>query len=217
MKYFVLYSTLALGGLSVAAAPLDQAAPVLAPVLHDVPSAGDDASKESLKKRQLDIGGLVEGLITPILPEEALEKRQSDHDQDTPSTVSDNSEGQLEKRQADPSLLSMFGTPEKTLEYFASFNQPRQPNLLDILIGDLSGVVPAVTGLLDSVLDLLLPPVPSPALPRAAEPTTIRQYSPEAVLSALSNIGYPLGTGPGLATTTLCIATIQFPSPGFLL
>lgn len=215
MKYFVLYSTLALGGLSVAAAPLDQAAPVPAPVLHDVPSAGDDASKESLKKRQLDIGGLVEGLIIPILPEEALEKRQSDHDQDTPSTVSDNSEGQLEKRQADPSLLSMFSTPEKTLEYFASFNQPRQPNLLDILIGDLSGVVPAVAGLLDSVLDLLLPPVLSPALPRAAEPTTIRQYSPEAVLSALSNIGYPLGTGLGLATTTLCIATTTVPIAGF--
>ncbi|KAK4669207.1 uncharacterized protein QC763_0030130 [Podospora pseudopauciseta] len=215
MKYFVLYSTLALGGLSVAAAPLDQAAPVPAPVLHDVPSAGDDASKESLKKRQLDIGGLVEGLIIPILPEEAMEKRQSDHDQDTPSTVSDNSEGQLEKRQADPSLLSMFGTPEKILEYFASFNQPRQPNLLDILIGDLSGVVPAVTGFLDSVLDLLLPPVPSPALPRAAEPTTIRQYSPEAVLSALSNIGYPLGTGLGLATTTLCITTTTVTIAGF--
>ncbi|KAK4657782.1 hypothetical protein QC762_0031570 [Podospora pseudocomata] len=216
MKYFVLYSTLALGGLSVAAAPLDQAAPVPAPVLHDVPSAGDDASKDSLKKRQLDIGGLVEGLITPILPEEALEKRQSDHDQYTPSTVSDNSEGQLEKRQADPSLLAMFGTPEKTLEYFASFNQPRQLKLLDILIGDLSGVVPAVTRLLDSVLDLLLPPVLSPALPRAAEPTTIRQYSPEAVLSALSNIGYPLGTGLGLATTTLCIATTTVPIAGFL-
>ncbi|KAK4679074.1 hypothetical protein QC764_0031010 [Podospora pseudoanserina] len=215
MKYFVLYSTLALGGLSVAAAPLDQAAPVPAPVLHDVPSAGDDASKESLKKRQLDIGGLVEGLIIPILPEEAMEKRQSDHDQDTPSTVSDNSEGQLEKRQADPSLLSMFGTPEKILEYFASFKQPRQPNLLDILIGDLSGVVPAVTGLLDSVLDLLLPPVPSPALPRAAEPATIRQYSPEAVLSALSNIGYPLGTGLGLATTTLCITTTTVTIAGF--
>ncbi|KAK0666273.1 family 18 putative glycoside hydrolase [Cercophora samala] len=201
MKYFVLYSTLAFAGLSVIAAPLEQAAaPVPAPALwhdkhtvvgkplaQDVSSSGDGASEESLERQQ----------------------RQPEHDQDAAS------EGQLQKRQADPALLSLFGSPEKILEYFASLNQPRQPNLLDVLIGDLSGVVPAVTGLLDGVLDLLLPPVPSPAVPRVTEPTIVRQYSPEAVLSALSSIGYGGGTGLGLMTTTVCVATATIPIPGY--
>ncbi|KAK4200718.1 family 18 putative glycoside hydrolase [Triangularia verruculosa] len=219
MKSFILYTTLALGGLTVTAAPLEQGASVPAPIVwhdkhtvveeipaHGVSTSSDDAAKEFLRKRQLDTGSLVQDLgLIPSPEEDQVEKRQTD-----------NTEGQLQKRQADPSVASLFGSPQKLLEYFASLNPPpRQPNLLDVLIGDLSGVVPAVTGLLDGVLDLLLPPVPSPAVPRVAEPTFARQYSPDAVLSALSSLGYPRGTGLGLATTTVCVATATIPVAGF--
>ncbi|KAK0745311.1 hypothetical protein B0T21DRAFT_100775 [Apiosordaria backusii] len=225
MKYFILYTTFALGGLTVTAAPLEQAASAPAPVTwndkhvvveetldQEVSSPSDDASEESLEKRQLDIGSLIDGLVPPLLPEDQLEKRQPRHE-DKASSETTNPKAPLQKRQADPSLLQMF-TPDRILEYLRSLNQPRQPNLLDILIGDLSGVVPAVTGLLDGVLDLLLPPLPTPVVPRPAEPSVFRPYAPEQVLSALSSLGYAGGTGLGLATTTVCGATATIPVAG---
>ncbi|KAK4175594.1 hypothetical protein QBC36DRAFT_311881 [Triangularia setosa] len=154
-------------------------------------------------------------ILHPLLLEDQVENGQPDHGQETASSKTTNPAGLLQKHRANSSLLSKFNAPEEILEYFASLSQPRQPNLLDILNGDLSGVVLAVTGLLDGVLDLF-PPVLSPAVPRVAEPTIVRQYSPEAVLSALSAIGYAGDTGLGLATTTGCIATATIPVAGCL-